>query len=34
MFALAIYDKRNRTLVLARDRFGIKPCSIRNEEIA
>ena len=25
MFALAIYDTRNRTLILARDRFGIKP---------
>ena len=25
MFALAIYDRRSRTLVLARDRFGIKP---------
>jgi asparagine synthase (glutamine-hydrolysing) len=25
MFALAIYDTRTRTLVLARDRFGIKP---------
>src|SRR5919109_511393 len=25
MFALAIYDMRNRTLILARDRFGIKP---------
>ncbi|MGE0826100.1 MAG: asparagine synthase (glutamine-hydrolyzing) [Candidatus Binatia bacterium] len=25
MFALAIYDTRSRTLVLARDRFGIKP---------
>src|SRR5262245_41867077 len=25
MFALAIYDNRSRTLVLARDRFGIKP---------
>jgi asparagine synthase (glutamine-hydrolysing) len=25
MFALAIYDTRSRTLMLARDRFGIKP---------
>jgi asparagine synthase (glutamine-hydrolysing) len=25
MFALAIYDRRDRTLTLARDRFGIKP---------
>ena len=25
MFALAIHDTRNRTLLLARDRFGIKP---------
>ena len=25
MFALAIYDTRSRTLLLARDRFGIKP---------
>jgi asparagine synthase (glutamine-hydrolysing) len=25
MFALAIYDRRTQTLVLARDRFGIKP---------
>ena len=25
MFAIAIYDTRTRTLVLARDRFGIKP---------
>src|SRR5690242_12179479 len=25
MFALAIYDTRNRILILARDRFGIKP---------
>src|SRR5262249_15302599 len=25
MFALAVYDMRTRTLLLARDRFGIKP---------
>ena len=25
MFAIAIYDQRNRSLILARDRYGIKP---------
>jgi asparagine synthase (glutamine-hydrolysing) len=35
MFALAIYDTRMRTLVLARDRFGIKPLfyAITNDRI-
>jgi asparagine synthase (glutamine-hydrolysing) len=35
MFALAIYDTRTRTLVLARDRFGIKPIfyAVTNDRI-
>lgn len=35
MFALAIYDKRSGELVIARDRFGIKPVyvSIQNDKI-
>ena len=36
MFALAIYDSRTRTMVLARDRFGVKPLfyAIRNNRLA
>ncbi len=36
MFALAIYDKRTQTLILARDRFGIKPLfyALGNERLA
>lgn len=31
MFALAIYDKDNSSIILARDRFGIKPLYIRTD---
>jgi asparagine synthase (glutamine-hydrolysing) len=31
MFALAVYDKRDGTMILARDRFGIKPLYIRSD---
>ena len=36
MYAVAIYDKRKHTLVLARDRFGIKPLfyALGNEGLA
>lgn len=36
MFAIAIYDTQSQTLVLARDRFGIKPLfyAVRNDRLA
>src|SRR5689334_24552772 len=36
MFAVAIYDTRTRTLLLARDRFGIKPLfyAISGDQVA
>lgn len=32
MFAFALYDKQERTLVAARDRFGIKPLYLHSDE--
>ena len=32
MFAFAFYDKQERTLVAARDRFGIKPLAVYEDE--
>lgn len=32
MFAFGFYDKLNRTLLIARDRFGIKPLSVYHDD--
>jgi len=32
IFALAIFDRRSRSLVLARDHFGVKPCTKRSQK--